>query len=212
MIVITDTETTGIPSYKLPSDHPSQPYLVRLCARVIKPDFTLVREFQRTVKPEGWEIPYEAAAIHKITTEMAKEIGTPLKEVLADWLELIHECTYRVGHNHSFDDRILRIAFLRAGYSREQIEVLESRTIGIDTMKLATPIINLPPTPKMQAKGMMWPKSASLTECIYHFFGERFLTAHECMDDVRQTERLLKKLVEMGKCLDNISAVSRNVA
>ena len=106
----------------------------------------------------------------------------------------------RVAHNESFYRRIVRIAMTRAGYARDFIEIIEARA-WFCTCKASTPILNLPPTEKMRAKGMNIPKQAGLGECIQHFFGEKLDGAHDALVDARACARIYFELVKRGKGL-----------
>jgi DNA polymerase-3 subunit epsilon len=110
LIAFFDTETTGLPAFKLPSDHHSQPHIVDICVLLYTPDGVLVDSFEAMVKPDGWVIPDEVAAIHGITTAMALDHGIPEVEALGGFHRIIERAGLRVAHNVSFDDRIMRIA------------------------------------------------------------------------------------------------------
>ena len=61
LICFFDTETTGLPLFKSPSDHPDQPHIVDICALLYTPDGVLVDSFEAMVRPDGWVIPNEVA-------------------------------------------------------------------------------------------------------------------------------------------------------
>lgn len=81
LICVFDTETTGFPNFKAPSDHPDQPHIVDICALLYTPEGDLVDSFEAMVRPDGWSIPNEVSVIHGITNEMALE---HLKRTAAD--------------------------------------------------------------------------------------------------------------------------------
>ena len=57
-----DTETTGLPLFKEPSEHPDQPHLVQLAASLVDLDTRAVlSSIDVIVKPDGWTIPDEPA-------------------------------------------------------------------------------------------------------------------------------------------------------
>jgi DNA polymerase-3 subunit epsilon len=97
-----------------------------------------------------------------------------------------------VGHNVSFDLRIMRIALLRAGYTKDRLDALKPDTFC--TMNAAPPMLNLPPTEKMKAAGFTKPKPPKLEECISHFFGEKLEGAHDALVDVRASLRVYHHL------------------
>src|SRR5690242_2676017 len=114
-----DTETTGLPDWKQPSEGEQQPHLVEICGLLYDADSReLVDSYHTLIKPDGWTIPDDIAAIHGITTERAIAEGVPEAEALAKFLELHDRAELRVAHNQSFDARILRIAIKRFGDTR----------------------------------------------------------------------------------------------
>ena len=58
------------------------------------------------------------------------------------------------------------------------------------TKEAATPVLKLPPTPKMVRAGRTHFKSPNLAECVRHFFDEDLLGAHDAMVDVRVCKRV----------------------
>jgi len=72
LIMPFDTETSGIPIWKEPSESECQPHLVQLAAILVEPDSREIKqEIDVIIKPDGWIIPDEVAEIHGITTERA---------------------------------------------------------------------------------------------------------------------------------------------
>lgn len=183
-----DTETTGLPDFKAPSEAPHQPHLVQLGACLVDLDTRrTLQTLDVLVRPDGWVIPTEASDIHGITTEMAMDLGVSetmavgmLMELWGDWRAAQTE---RVGHNESFDARIVRIALMR-----HESEVMADRWKAGKaqcTAILSTPIVNLPPTPKMVAAGFRKPKMPTLGEAYRFFTGRELSNAHSAIADVQ---------------------------
>lgn len=108
-----DTETTGLPVWKEPSGSVNQPHLVQLAAVLIDSvTKKVVQSMDVIIKPDGWVIPDEVAAIHGITTEKALAIGIPEKLALEMFLAMRGDAE-RVAFNKTFDQRIIRIAAKR---------------------------------------------------------------------------------------------------
>lgn len=189
MIFAFDVETTGLPDWKAPSDARTQPHLVQL-AMTLADDAGRERACANLIiRPDGWEIPPEIAAIHGIDQSAALAFGIEERtaaELFMIWSEM---ATVRVAHNISFDDRLMRIALLRAGFKREEIETIERRP-SFCTMQKSIHIVNLPPTEKMIAAGFNKPKPPKLSEAIKHFFNEDLTGAHDAIVDVRACARL----------------------
>lgn len=178
-----DTETTGLPLFKEPSEHPDQPHIVQLAACLVDLETReLLESMDVIIRPDGWVIPDDVAKIHGITTERALDEGIPEKTAVAQFM-----CMWggylRIAHNEQFDARILRIALMRF----EGEAVADNWKAGQSecTAKLATPIVKCPPTEKMIKAGFNKYKTASLGEAYRHFMGSDFENAHSAMADVR---------------------------
>lgn len=184
MKAIFDTETTGVPLWKEPSDHPDQPHLVQFAAILLDDDGIERMAVNALIKPDGWTIPAEVVALHGITTEMAARFGIAEATAVRLFLDLAQMADITVAaHNDGFDWRIMRIAMLRAGKSKDEADAIEAKCQRVCTMKLA-----YASTKHRPDKPLKWPPS--LTECIAHFFGETFDTAHDAMADARACARV----------------------
>lgn len=179
-----DKETSGLPDWHVPSEDPGQPHIVQSAALLVDTDTREVLErFNLIVKPDGWVIPADVAAIHGITTEHAMEVGVPELDVLQSFLTMWRKADFRVGHNTSFDERIVRIAIKRL--LRDEAVADEWKAGKSEcTQKMATPIMKLPPTAKMIAARRTHPKSANLAEAYEFFMGKKIEGAHDAMVDV----------------------------
>lgn len=90
----------------------------------------------------------------------------------------------RVGHNESFDARMIRIEMMKAGiYSEEQLEAFKTGS-AFDTCTQSTKIVNLPPTEKMLAAKRKTPKQPNLAEAYRFFTGKELEGAHNAQNDV----------------------------
>ena len=84
-----DTETTGLPLFREPSEHPGQPHLVQLAAALVDLDTReTVASLDVVVRPDGWTIPDDVAAVHGITTDYAAAVGVPESLALSLFLEM----------------------------------------------------------------------------------------------------------------------------
>lgn len=195
MKLFFDTETTGLPDYRSPSDAPTQPHLVQLAMILTEDDGRERGSVSLIVKPEGWEIPPGASDIHGITTEVARSCGVSEKSAVELYRSFFALASTSIAHNHSFDERIMRIAQLRAGHDRAQIESNEQKQ-KFCTCTSAALIVNLPPTARMLAAGFNKPKPPKLEECMRHFFGEELTGAHDALVDVRACIRVYFELTK----------------
>lgn len=187
--LVFDTETTGLPYFNERSGDPRQPHIVQFAAILLNDDGTPGRTECVIVRPNGWVIDPISITIHGITQERALDEGVPEDDAVDLFLSMQARGAVRVAHNISFDTRIMRIAMTRAGIQRDMIEAIEKRQ-SYCTCNASTPIVNIPPTEKMVAAGITRPKSASLLECMAHFFGETLPGAHDALVDARACGRL----------------------
>ena len=188
-----DTETTGFPVWKEPSDSPEQPYIVQLAALLVDLDTGhTVQSMNMIVQPDGWDIPDDVAEIHGITTEDAAAVGIPEPVVIRAFMEIWGN-RMRVAHNQSFDARIVRIATKRY-LDDAEIEAWkagESECTGL----LAKPIMQMPP------KGRFGWKMPKLSEAYEHFVGEPMPagSAHTAMGDTEACLAVYRAIREIAE-------------
>ena len=194
-IIFFDTETTGLPLFKEPSDHQDQPHITQLAAELcVEETGETLGAMNMLIKPEGWTIPEDLQALTGITMDKAERFGVPAKVAMDAFLELWCNADLRAAHNEPFDARILRIAIMRCAYwSGEAMQTGAGEIPFADYWKAApafctqtnsTRILNLPPTEKMLAKKMKGPKSPNLGEAYYHFTGLVLDGAHNAQVDI----------------------------
>jgi DNA polymerase III subunit epsilon len=183
MLLFFDTETTGLPLWRDPSDDPRQPHLVQLAALLCGDDGQIAEEYSTIVNPgPGVRFEPEAVAAHGITPERAAAEGCEPKVALASFFEMVRQAELIVGHNVSFDVRIIRIASARL-YTRKW----EPTVPTFCTMKRSTNICRIPHANQRHPNDWKWPR---LEECIRHFFGESLEGAHDALVDVRACHRV----------------------
>lgn len=203
LALVYDFETSGLPLFKEPSEHPDQPHIVQVGAELIDLDTRRVHgTLDVIVKPDGWVIPDDVAAIHGTTTEVALQVGIPEHLALRILLAMWRRAEVRIGHNEQFDARIARIACMRF----LDAEVADEWKAGNAecTQLLATPILKLPPTDKMKAARRFHHKSASLGEAFEFFTGKKLEGAHSAIVDVRACQTVY--FAATGAAADLIAA------
>jgi DNA polymerase-3 subunit epsilon len=175
--IVFDTETTGIPDFKAPSESEHQPHIVQLAALLVNLESRkVVQQMDVIVKPDGWTIPQECSDIHGITNEMAGDLGVPEKMAVEMFLELWRS-RLRIAHNTTFDNRIIRIATKRF-FSEDVIEAWHTGPYEC-TGLLTKPIMEMPP------KGRYEYKMPKLEEAYRHFVGEQLQNAHSALADAK---------------------------
>lgn len=177
--IFFDTETQHLPLFKEPSEHPEQPHIVQLAARLVELDTRkLISSMDVIIRPDGWTIPAETTAIHGITTEHALDVGVPEVLAVQMLLALWERADFKVAHNESFDTRIVRIAQLRnpAAFSEAQAEAWKAAPANC-TCYMARPHTKLDKN-----------KLPKLGEAYRHFFGIDFPDQHTAMGDTLACE------------------------
>lgn len=185
-ILVYDTETDGLVKFELRSDDPSQPHITQICAELVDDDTREVYAVLNTlIRPTGWIIPHEIEVLTGITTEKCMAVGMPIDDAMRAFIQMWKLSAFRIGHNESFDMRMVRIEIMRnrADYSNGFADEWRAG-LAFCTQAKSTPIVKLPPTPKMIAAGRRHFKSANLGEAYNFFTGLKLEGAHNSAVDV----------------------------
>lgn len=184
-----DTETTGLPAFKDPSDAPHQPHIVQFAGALVDGESReVIASIDLIAKPDGWTIPDEVAAIHGITTERALAVGVPEEQIVAMALSLWQQAQVRIGHNEQFDARIVRIGAKRFS----GVVAAEAWKAGIAecTATMAKPLCKMPPTDRMRAANFNSFKTPKLSEAHQILLGYPLEKAHSALGDVDGCRRI----------------------
>lgn len=186
MLMLFDTETTGIYNFKAKPEDQSQPNLVQI-AWGLDNEEDAVEWSEFIIYPDGWEIPSSATAIHGITTKMAREHGAPLEEVLTIFTEAFNKATTIIAHNLNFDYNVMRSVYLRKGIAFPSIEGKGRYCTMLASM-------NILKLPSQWGSGYKWPK---LDESYRFLVDEKgFEGAHDALNDVKACREVYLKLQE----------------
>ena len=187
MFLFFDTETTGLPTnWQAPiTDSDNWPRLVQLAWILADTQGVVVDERSYVIKPEGFSIPSQAAAVHGITTAYAQKNGVLLSQALEEFLQAHQQAQALVAHNISFDINILGAECVR---SNKPLSCMQ--TTHVCTMKASTNYCQLP-----GRYGPRWPKLIELHEIL---FEEPFVDAHDALADVRACKRCFYALTKRG--------------
>lgn len=198
MYLVFDTETTGLPqNFNAPiSDSDNWPRMVQIAWQLHDDDGTLLENQDYIIKPEGFDIPFNASRIHGITTKLANEEGRDLKEVLEEFNEVLKRAKFGVGQNVEFDYKIVGAEFFR-----KEIENNLQELPKADTMLFATDFCQLP-----GGKGGRF-KSPKLEEIYEKLYGHKFDEAHNAAADVNATAQVFFELMRQ----DVITARDLNI-
>src|SRR5690606_28622943 len=110
MYLIFDTETTGLPKrWDAPyTDVDNWPRCIQIAWQLHDDMGNLVEHGDYLVKPEGFNIPFDAERVHGISTELAEEEGIGLKDTLEKFNAALAKTRFIVGQNVAFDVNIIR--------------------------------------------------------------------------------------------------------
>lgn len=191
MIVFLDTETTGLPIKRSNSAHhlSNWPRLVEIAWIECDDKGAIKSEEDLIIKPDSFEIPPEATAIHGITTKKAIKDGVLLKEALRSFGLSFNNAEFCVGHNIDFDVNIINAEFLRAKIFLKNFCIF-SKPMKC-TMKSSTKFCRL-------KNGYGHNKYPSLLELHTKLFGEPYEDTHNALNDARACMRCYFELHRRG--------------
>ncbi|MEL0652735.1 DNA polymerase III subunit alpha [Algibacter sp. TI.3.09] len=191
MYLIFDTETTGLPKrWDAPiTDTDNWPRCIQIAWQLHDDMGNCIEHQDYLVKPEGFNIPYDAEKIHGISTELAKEQGIPLAEVLEKFNEALGKTKFVVGQNVKFDLNIMGAEFVRGDLENPLQELPVLDTCTEHTAKLC------------EIPGGRYGKFKlpTLSELHAHLFGVGFSEAHNATADVEATTRCFFELMRLGE-------------
>ncbi|AMQ00271.1 DNA polymerase III subunit alpha [Pedobacter cryoconitis] len=189
MYLIFDTETTGLPAnYNAPvSDTNNWPRCIQIAWQLHDALGNLVEHEDFLVRPDGFNIPYDAERIHGISTELATEQGIDIREAVEKFNIALSKAKFVVGQNIGFDVNIMGAEFYRLGIESPmaQMPVLDTCT------EVTANLLKIP-----GGRGGRF-KLPTLTELHSYLFGVPFAEAHNATADVEATTRCFLQLVKM---------------
>ncbi|MDE3115785.1 MAG: 3'-5' exonuclease [Pseudomonadota bacterium] len=187
--ICVDLETTGLPRYDLPAEHPDQPWIASAAVIHCSADFDVIAEQYWLIKPDGWVLGEEAARVNGLTMELLHEKGKPIAEFLDTYEVHIREGRVLTAHNCRFEHKLIRGSLRRAG--RDDLFEL---TKTVCTMESAVGVCKLP---KKSGGGYKNPK---LLEAYEHFYKQPFRGQHDALGDARACVAVARFLKKIG-CL-----------
>ena len=110
-VLVFDTETTGLPEGRNPSIYQIEkwPYVLQLSYIIYDTDIqAILRYIDCIIRiPDDVTISDGSTQIHGITRDVSNTQGKPIEEALTDFDYWVKQCDVIVGHNVSFDKRML---------------------------------------------------------------------------------------------------------
>ena len=187
MYLIFDTETTGLPKrWDAPiSDVDNWPRAVQIAWQLHDDMGAVIEHQDYLIRPEGFNIPFDAEKIHGISTELAQEQGVSLQEVLEKFSKVLEQTKFIVGQNVGFDVNIMGAEFYRLSIPNvmEGLPVLDTCT------EVTASMCQIP-----GGRGGKF-KLPTLTELHEFLFEEPFAEAHNATADVEATTRCFLELI-----------------
>lgn len=186
MIIIYDTETHGLPkNYNISPEHFDHwPRLLEIAwevwDRFDDGSATIIKKRSELIQLNDWEIT-DSFALKRFSTKTNNLFGKPINEVLNEFIEDRLRCTYEVGHNLSYDRKIVRAEMFRSGLKQE------FTTKKLDTMHSSRSFYNLYKN-----------KPPKLEELYEILFKTKFEDSHTAAADVSATSRCLFELLKRG--------------
>ena len=189
MYLIFDTETTGLPKrWDAPiTDTDNWPRCIQIAWQLHDAMGNLIEHQDYLVRPDGFNIPFDAEQIHGISTELAEQQGIPLAEVLEKFNDAMSRTKFIVGQNVGFDVNIMGAEFHRMGVENplQELPVLDTCT------EHTAELCQIP-----GGRGGKF-KLPTLTELHEFLFKEAFAEAHNATADVEATTRCFLELVRL---------------
>ena len=190
MYLIFDTETTGLPKrWNAPlTDTDNWPRCIQIAWQLHDAMGHCIEHQDFLVRPEGFNIPYDAEQIHGISTALATAQGEALAIVLEKFNSALAKAKFVVGQNVDFDLNIMGCE-----YHRMQVETPLNSMPVLDTCTETT--ANLCQLPGGRGGKFKLP---TLIELHQKLFDTPFAEAHNATADVEATTRCFLELLRQG--------------
>lgn len=165
MYLIFDTETTGLPKrWDAPiTDTDNWPRCIQIAWQLHDAMGNLIEHQDYLIRPDGFNIPYDAERIHGISTELAEARGIPLQEALEKFNTALSKAKFVVGQNIGFDINIMGCEFHRM----DMASPMASMPILDTCTEVTAELLKIP-----GGRGGRY-KLPTLTELHQYLFGDR---------------------------------------
>lgn len=190
MYIIFDTETTGLPrNWDAPiTDTDNWPRVIQIAWQLHDDMGQLIEHKDFLIKPDGFDIPYDAERIHGISTELALDQGIELVDALLEFNEALAKAKFIVGQNIKFDLNVWGCEF-----HRMEIPTSMGNAPILDTCtEVTAQLCQIP-----GGRGGKF-KLPTLTELHDYLFKQPFAEAHNATADVEATTRCFFELLRRG--------------
>lgn len=152
-----DTETTGLPNFRDAAGGESWPDVVQFAGKIINLETRSCEGALHCYVIPHRPIDPKAAEVTGIDIDHVNKVGVSRRFLVAAYNGLAKTCDLTICHNRSFDDTVIRTAYIREG-----LEPVEQK--GFCTKDASTPICKVPKKPNKYGKTMGSSKWPTLTE------------------------------------------------
>ena len=200
-VLVFDTETTGLPKEKNASIYKTElwPHIIQLSYIVYCSDENnlLTVEDDYIKISDNVNIEEASQTIHQITREKLNKDGITINEALNKFNNWAEKCDLLVGHNVSFDKRMVIVEGIR---NKIRTNIQDTYC----TMKQSTEICKIE---REFPDGTKYFKYPSLSELYKHLFNKIPKNTHNALIDILICMRCFCK-IELNK---DISRINRTI-
>lgn len=195
---IYDTETTGFPDWKQPSEAEHQPHLTDLCYLLFSKEGELIESMDALIRPDGWVIPQDVEELTGLSTDFLTINGIPEREALALFGRINKKADVRVAHNANFDERIMRIGISRY-FGKDVADRFKEKPLYC-TANATKNIVKCPPTEAMKnSRFRNTFKTPNMQEALSFFCpGEVIGQAHRARPDAEACAKVFFAMQARG--------------
>ena len=202
-ILVFDTETTGLPTERNPciTETSKWPYILQLSYILLDTDSKqIIISRDDLIKiPINVEITPGSEAIHHISKIMCETNGINITEALSYFNTNLLQADRIVGHNISFDKRMIMVECMRNNI-KQKFTVNGIRKDEYCTMKKGTDLCKIV---KTNLNGETYFKYPTLTELHLKLFGINPIGMHDALIDVLICLRCYMKInFDYGDCIE----------
>lgn len=183
-ILVFDTETTGLPEGRNPSikEIKKWPHMVQLSYIVFDTETNSIIEcIDEIVKlAPAIKISEESISLHGISRDISNTKGKPIVYILNQFNKHLRNADVVVGHNISFDKRIIMVESIR-NYMRQYFTREGVRKPEYCTMKNSVELCKIEAVSRDGEKYFKYP---SLSELYKKLFDSTVKNVHNSMIDI----------------------------
>jgi len=210
-VLVFDTETTGLPTERNASilDVDKWPYVVQLSYILYDSDTKQLLKMTDTLikLPGNVDISPGSEAIHHITRGMCEANGISINDALNGFNKALEQADVVVGHNLSFDKRMLMVESKRLN-KMQKFTINGIRKPEYCTMKNSTDWCRIEVT---AANGETYNKFPKLSELHYKLFDTLPRGTHNALADILICLRCYTKMVEAYDYVTDIVSPCREL-